>query len=330
MSAARPGSEADAADAGDATGEERGTDEALDETVHTPAPKLPIEAIALDVDGTILRSNLTMHRRTVRAVAACRSLGLPVMVATGRRLGTAYAYAREVGAGPDLVALDGGLIVEGEGRVLRSRPIAADAVREIVTWARELDVIVAVQARGRVYGTRRRAPWHVLREAGRRGILRTYTGTRHILWEIPPLRPIAALDPDVEAVYKISPLGPRERVRELRERIEARPDLGARLTAPTGGFEVVGRGVSKGEGVLWLLRHRGLDPAHTLAIGDGWNDVEMFAKVGHSVAMANAPEGVRARARWVTAHVEQAGVAEVLELVADGRWPPTAPAAPGV
>lgn len=293
-----------------------------EKAVVRPEPALPIQTIALDVDGTILRSNLTIHRRTIEAVAACRALGLRVMVATGRRLGTAYAYAREVGADFDLVALDGGLVVEGEGRVLRSRPIAADAVRDVVRWAMECDVVVAVQARSHVYGTRRRAPWHVLREAQRRGILRTYAGARHILWEIPPLRPLQALDPGTEPVYKISPLGPREHVQALRERIEAHPGLGARLTAPTGGYEVVGRGVSKGDGLVWLLRRRGLDPARTLAIGDGWNDVEMFDRVGHPVAMANAASGVRERARWVTAHVEEEGVAEVLEMVARGAWPP--------
>lgn len=290
--------------------------------VVRPAPALPIESIALDVDGTILRSNLTIHRRTIEAVAACRRRGIRVIVATGRRLGTAYAYAREVGADFDLVALDGGLVVEGEGKVLRSRPMAADAVRQIVRWAVEGDVVVAVQARSHVYGTRRRAPWHVLREAHRRGILRTYAGARHILWEIPPLRTLGSLDPGTEPVYKISPLGPRESVRALRERIEARPDLGARLTAPTGGYEVVGRGVSKGDGLAWLLKRRGLDPARTLAVGDGWNDVEMFDRVGHPVAMANAAPGVRERARWVTAHVEEEGVAEVLEMVAQGHWPP--------
>lgn len=288
-----------------------------------PAPLLPIETIALDVDGTILRPNLTIHRRTVAAVGACRARGIAVWVATGRRLGTAFAYAREVGADYDLVALDGGLIVEGrERRVLRSRPIDAASVRRVLDWAQELDIIVAVQTGRRVYGTRRRAPWHVLRQAGRRGVFATFAGTRHTLWEIPPLRPIAALDPAAEPVFKVSPMGPREAILTLRARIDADETLSLRLTAPGGGFEVVGEGVSKGEGLEWLLRHRGRDPAHTLAIGDGWNDVEVFDRVGHPVAMANAAAGVRTRARWVTAHVEEEGVAEVLEAVARDAWPP--------
>ena len=295
----------------------------MSDPVTRPDPRLPIETISLDVDGTILRPNMTIHRRTIAAVAACRAKGIAVWVATGRRIGTAYAYAREVGADFDLVALDGGLIVEGAERtVLRSRPMDAASAAQVLKWAHELDIIVAVQTRSQVYGTRRRAPWHVLRQARRRGVFRTFAGTRHTLWEIPSLRPVSALDPEAEPVYKISPMGLRESILALRERIEAAENLKLRLTTPGGGFEIVGEGVSKGEGLEWLLRHRGRDLAHTLAIGDGWNDVEVFDRVGHPVAMANAGPGVRARARWVTSHVEEEGVAEVLEAVARGAWPP--------
>lgn len=287
-----------------------------------PAPKLPIETVVLDVDGTILRPNLTIHRRTVEAVAACRARGVLVMVATGRRLATARGYAREVGADLELVALDGAILLDGRHSVVRERPIDAEAAHRILAWVREMDVVVAAQTREHVYGSRRRAPWQVLREASRRGVFRTLAGTRHTLWEIPNFRAVRSLDAQAEAVFKISPLGPREAVLALRERIESATDLPVRLTTPGSGYEIVARGVSKGEGLIWLLGQLGRDPAHTLAIGDGWNDVEMFDRVGHPVAMQNAHPGVRARARWVTAHVEEEGVAEVLEMVTAGSWPP--------
>jgi Cof subfamily protein (haloacid dehalogenase superfamily) len=287
-----------------------------------PQPSLPVRCIALDVDGTILRPNLTIHRRTVAAVAACRAQGIRVVLATGRRLATAFAYAREVGADRDLVAVDGGLVVEGEDRILRSRPMAGATAAQIVAWAEEEGVPVAVMTRRHVYGSRRRAPWHVLREARRRGTLRSVAGARHMLWELSALRPLSALDPYADPVYKVTPVGPRDRAAALRARLEAAEGLDLRFTAPGGAYEIVARGVSKGEGLAWLLRRRGVDPAHTMAVGDGWNDVEMFDRVGHPVAMANAPPGVRERARWVADHVEGEGVAAVLERVARGEWPP--------
>ncbi|MBO0855858.1 MAG: HAD hydrolase family protein, partial [Nocardia sp.] len=75
------------------------------------------------------------------------------------------------------------------------------------------------------------------------------------------------------------------------------------------------RGVSKG----WALERlrQALDvPGHaTLAIGDGYNDIEMLSWAGYSVAMGNAVPPVREIANEVTASIDEDGVALILE-----RW----------
>lgn len=294
------------------------------EDVRPLRPELPIRAVALDVDGTILQSDLRVARRTRMAVRALRAQGVRVLIATGRRIGTAARYARAGGVGPacDIVALDGALVTEAGGRrTLRSVAIAPEAAVQILKWAKDLDLTFVVNTRGHLYGTPTRASARVLREHRRRGVLRTVTGTLHTLWEIPPLRSPGHMDPFREGMLKFSPMGPREGAAELRERIE-KVGLPVHLTTPGGPYyEIVARGISKGEGLTWLLERRGLDPRNTLAIGDGWNDVQMFLRVGHSVAMGNAHSGVKAYARWVTLDVDDGGVAEVLERVARGEWP---------
>lgn len=296
------------------------------EEVRRLRAELPIQAVALDVDGTILRSDLRVARRTRMAVRALRAQGIRVIIATGRRIGTAARYARQAGAGPscDIVSLDGALVTEAGGRhVLRAVPVDPAAARQILVWAQDLGLTFVVNTQSHLYGTPARAPARVIQEHRRRGILRSVTGTLHTLWEIPPLRPAGRLDVRREGMLKFSPMGPREAAAELRERIE-RADLPVHLTTPGGPYyEVVPRGVTKGEGLTFLLERRGIDPRHTLAIGDGWNDVQMFLRVGHSIAMGNAHSGVKAYARWVTLDVDEGGVAEVLERVAAGSWPPS-------
>ena len=57
----------------------------------------------------------------------------------------------------------------------------------------------------------------------------------------------------------------------------------------------------------------------TLAVGDGRNDVEMLRWAARGVAMGNAPAEVREAADAVTAHVDEDGLALVLEdLLASG------------
>jgi hydroxymethylpyrimidine pyrophosphatase-like HAD family hydrolase len=69
------------------------------------------------------------------------------------------------------------------------------------------------------------------------------------------------------------------------------------------------RGISKWSGVLSFCAARGLDPARTLAVGDGENDVEMLAAAAVSCTFAGSSPGPLALAR------------HVLPPAAAGGWP---------
>ncbi|MET1248721.1 Cof-type HAD-IIB family hydrolase [Sporolactobacillus sp. STCC-11] len=64
--------------------------------------------------------------------------------------------------------------------------------------------------------------------------------------------------------------------------------------------ELVGKDISKASGIQRLLDHYHLSPDEALAVGDGENDLPMFGIAGHSAAMKNAPDHVKAKADWVT------------------------------
>ena len=76
-------------------------------------------------------------------------------------------------------------------------------------------------------------------------------------------------------------------------------------------------GVSKASALESLRRKLGVYPDHTVAIGDGYNDIEMLRWAGHSTAMGNAPDDVKAVADAVTDSVENDGVLPVLEALID-------------
>jgi hydroxymethylpyrimidine pyrophosphatase-like HAD family hydrolase len=78
-------------------------------------------------------------------------------------------------------------------------------------------------------------------------------------------------------------------------------------------LEVMAAGVSKGHALKLALKLRGIDPAATLAIGDGENDLPMLAAVGFSAAPANAAEDVRRAAQVVIGSSADEGPARFLE-----------------
>ena len=71
-------------------------------------------------------------------------------------------------------------------------------------------------------------------------------------------------------------------------------------------------GVSKASALEMLRRQLGVYPDHTLAVGDGNNDIEMLTWAGRSAAMGNALERVREVADRVLPSVEDDGVLDVL------------------
>lgn len=74
-------------------------------------------------------------------------------------------------------------------------------------------------------------------------------------------------------------------------------------------------GVTKAFALEALREKLGVHPAHTLAIGDGSNDVEMLRWAGVGIAMGQAPEHVKDAANATTFDVKEHGAAHVLRLL---------------
>ena len=75
--------------------------------------------------------------------------------------------------------------------------------------------------------------------------------------------------------------------------------------------------VNKADGLRVVLEHFGLSFNQAVAIGDEDNDVEMLRSAGIGIAMRNAPSRVQDCADAVTARNDDAGVAKVLDRIAE-------------
>ena len=96
-------------------------------------------------------------------------------------------------------------------------------------------------------------------------------------------------------------------------------ELMARLPGCTSGrwhpafTDVTAKGADKGEGLLTIAAHFGLDPLHTIAFGDGGNDSSMIRTAGIGIAMGNAIDPLKAIADHVTTSVDNHGIRNALK-----------------
>ena len=101
------------------------------------------------------------------------------------------------------------------------------------------------------------------------------------------------------------------RVDRLLQALEGRFEAIERKDTGTG-WEIVPTGCSKGSGIDVIRGKLGTPLTDCYVIGDSQNDLSMLTHVPNSIAMGNAEPAVREICAYVTAPVEQDGIAQAL------------------
>lgn len=248
--------------------------------------------VALDVDGTVLGYDGSLSPAVRAAVHGVRAGGAQVVLATGRSLHAARPVAVQLGVdGGYLVCSNGAVVADLEGGPLQVVTFDASApVRFFVDQVP--DALLAVEELGVGYRVTGEFPAGEL------------TGAIRVV----PAE--ALLDGPVTRLVVRWPDGDRDRLLRLAKAAGLHGvDY---VIGYTAWLDVMPAGVSKASGLEDVRRRLGTPPEATLAVGDGYNDVEMLRWAAYGVAMGQAPFDVRAAADAVAPPVDEDGLACVL------------------
>ena len=80
-----------------------------------------------------------------------------------------------------------------------------------------------------------------------------------------------------------------------------------------GGYDVIASGGGKVKGIADFLEQKGLKREEIIAFGDGENDIEMLRFAGIGVALGNACDQAKEAADYVTADIDDDGIAKALK-----------------
>jgi hydroxymethylpyrimidine pyrophosphatase-like HAD family hydrolase len=271
-----------------------------------------VQLVVTDLDGTLSDASERIHPAAVGAIRDLEAGGIPVLVATGRRLRMAWAVLEGGGLSGPAVVLDGALGLDlRDGRVFHQVAFPAPAA------ARVLEAFAATGLSPCVYVDR--------------------PGVDLVVGDHPSTNPghLARAQPWVavddlarvvraEPVYTFAVVG--RPAAWLEPVLRALGRAGSASIVPDliyGGstLQVRPPAVSKWSGVLAFCADQGIDPGRVLAVGDGANDLELLDGAAVACAVATAPPAVLARADHVIGPPASGGWAAVLDLV--GRRPHT-------
>jgi hypothetical protein len=262
--------------------------------------------VASDLDGTIVRRDLTISDRTLAALAACQARGVGLVFVTGRPPRWMKSVADATGHRGLAVCGNGAVVYDlGTEQVVRTRALPVDAVRAAVAALRTA-MPSAVFALETLDGDRREPgfmPRHEAARLARAGTL------EELLADDPVVVKILCRDEGAGADAMLALARP------------ALVDIAEPVHSDAAGsmVEVAALGVSKASTLAQLASDWGLTAADVVAFGDQPNDVPMLHWAGRGYAMADGhPEALEAADEVAPACADD-GVAQVLErLLADG------------
>jgi len=272
--------------------------------------------LALDIDGTLLRSDKTVSPRTLAALDEARADGAHLVLVTGRRYPAARRVADTIGGRLDLVLHNGALIFEN-GEVLRRRLLPRETARKTVRAGRErrADPVVHCGPGGE----------------GRLLVEGVAPSNTLLVYYLDKSHPDVVTVPDLEtALEREDPLqvmfgGGIPEMTALIPHLESALGGAARIERTlyphvgVGILDVLEPTVGKAEAVSFLQDRWGVGAAETLAIGDNWNDHEMLAGAGLGFVMGNADPDLCALGLPVLPTNDEDGVAVAIERHVLGR-----------
>jgi Cof subfamily protein (haloacid dehalogenase superfamily) len=256
----------------------------------------------VDLDGTLLNSDWEISPRTERAIRAASARGVYVILATGRMYASTLRYALRLDLRLPVITYNGALVKDvATGEVIYQRMLPKEYAREVLALVKELSYPVNLyfnHGEDRLYVDRVSAA------------VRRYSRQSSVpFFEVPDLMALLDRDP-----IKLVVIKEEEALDALIEESRRRWGEAIYVTKSEPTYlEFLHPEATKGRGLAAVARYFGVPREEIMAIGDSFNDLEMFKYAGFSVAMGNAREVVRRAADYVAPPCQEDGVAQVLE-----------------
>ncbi len=263
---------------------------------------MAIELIAVDIDGTMLRSDGTLSSAVAEAMTAATEAGVHVVPTTGRPKAIARNVMDWTGLMGYWIFANGALTVDrGRNRTVRVHRMGCDVALQLVS-----DVRGQLPDAGFAIEFDDTADY----EPGFEKLVPSTPG--------PPVDRIE--DVLVHDIQKLLVFDPSLTIDDLYAAVVNA--VGSHGVASYSGMsfvEVSADSVTKATAVAALAGDLGLGPAEVAAVGDNHNDVSMLQWAGWSFAMGNATDDALDAADQVVSTSDDDGLCEVIELALSQR-----------
>lgn len=265
------------------------------------------QLLALNIDGTLLRSNGRLQPSTKEAIEYVKNKGIYITLVTNRHFQSAKKLAKALKLDSLLVSHGGAFISDNLDNPFYEKRISEEMTFNLVQVLENFKCNIRIVQERFSIGNKTKVASNLLSKS----ILNTSDSMFYPVQFVDSLgdalrdEPVTALKIDVHFTT--------DEEKEEASQIISEAFEGIDVHVKSKKIEIVKRGVSKENGLRVLTNHLKIPMDKTVAIGDGEDDIEMIISSGLGVAMWNAPFEVKRVADWVTRSNNEQGVAYMIK-----------------
>lgn len=283
-----------------------------------------IKCIATDMDGTLLNAMQTISEENKQAILKAQAAGVEVVVATGRAYQEATYVLDEAELSCPVICVNGAEVRARGGEIISATPIDKAVARDVAAKLAEKDVYFEVYTDKGAFTVDTDKAVSIMvdivltanPEADREEV-QYAAGARLRDNLIHPVDGYDVLfDSDEYTILKFLAFSfDEEKLAAAQKSLTGFTELTVTKSGEEN-IEITHKDAQKGIALEAFANANGIGLDETMAIGDNFNDVSMFEKVGRAVAMGNASPVIKSMCDMVTDTNENSGVAKaILEVL---------------
>ena len=270
-----------------------------------PTEKQNVQIIALDLDDTLLKDDLTISDYTVSVLQKAAEKGIYVMLCSGRSDNAMLPFVHQLDiAGTEygryMVTQNGTNIVDLHKRMsIYSRILTNEVVQKVYERVVENDFSIHLYDSSTIY---------TFKKTERGQVDANLSGLNYVVKD------------DFETFMlsgfpKMVVPGDPEKLVAFQDLL--RKEIGDKCVVFTSKpyfLEVLPKDSGKGEALVWLAKELNIPVENVMAFGDSMNDESMINLTGKRVSMINGRDEIKNAAKFITEFTnDEDGVAKFIE-----------------
>ncbi|MCX7745592.1 MAG: Cof-type HAD-IIB family hydrolase [Clostridia bacterium] len=267
-----------------------------------------IKLLAIDLDGTLLNSDKRISEVNLNSVRNAVDRGVKVVVCSGRVFKGARAYARQIGLKGPLISSNGAVIKEIDTEeVIYQNLLNLEDALKVIEICHQERVYFHSYIGDVMYTENRECP----SKSYWKGNDELPEEDRVEIRVVEDFGRVVRESGTTPAKFVIISKEP-EKLAKTREYIKEISGVDV-MSSHYDNFEIVNRGVNKGNALKILSQRYQVTAQELMAIGDNENDFAMLKFAGIKIAMGNADEKIKEISDYVTLTNDQNGVSKAIE-----------------